>query len=220
MMSGVIGNGLINNRFIRFETDSGTALDPAFITGGSAAFEWISPDGSISTGAIPSPSLDQAGKYVVKCTDWSDVTVLDYAISRIISLSNLHVLTSLTELLCSVNKISVLDVSALTSLVILRCSGNSISILDIAALTVLEVLNCDSNSISSLDVSTLTVLTEFTCTNNGMDETNVDKILADLVIAGANNGLVNIGGTNAAPSAAGDASKTILVGRGWTVITS
>ncbi len=220
MMSGIIGNGIISNRFLRFETDSGTALDPIFVTGGSAAFEWISPDGSISTGATPSPSLDQAGKYVVKCTDWSDVTVLDYSISRIISLSNLHVLTSLTELLCAANKISVLDVSALTSLEKLFCYSNNISELNVVMLASLIELYCYDNNIPSLDVSTLTVLIDFVCLNNGMDETNVDKILADLVIAGVINGIVNIGGTNAAPSVAGDASAAILVGRGWTVTTS
>lgn len=243
MLHGIIGNGLVGGgKVLRFETDSGVSLDPVFTTGGSATFEWISPDGSISTGATPNPALNQTGVYAVKCSDWSDVTRLTCDNDNIITLSNLHILssslnrltcnnnsisvldvstlTSLTNLNCYINSISVLDVSTLTLLMVLNCRTNSISVLEVAALTVLTNLNCRNNSITTLDVAVLTSLTTLSCQNNNMDETNVDKILADLVIASAINGTLDISGTNAAPSAAGDASAAILVGRGWAVTTS
>ncbi len=243
MLYKVIGGGMITPVAIagmQFETDSGTGLDPAFTTG-AATFQWKSPDGSISTGATPTPTLDQIGVYTVTCSDWSDVTELKIQWDELITLENLSfctaltllycygnaltaldvtLLTSLTTLNCYRNSLTVLDVSTFTSLASLSCSQNSLSILDVAALTSLATLYCDTNSISTLEVAALTVLTTFECHDNGMDETNVDKILADLVTAGANNGTLRIDGTNAAPSGAGAASKTTLQGRGWGVTTS
>lgn len=200
MLHKIIGSNNLVTPFLRFTTDSGSFSDPHFLTGGTATFEWISPDGTISTGAIPNPALDQIGMYTVKCSDWSDVTRLDMRDENVTVLENLHVLpTSINQLSCQTNSISVLDISMLTSLRNLYCHSNSISILEVAALTLLLTIWCQ---------------------DNGMDETNVDKILADLVTAGVNNGTANLAGTNAAPSAAGLVNKAILEGRGWTVTVS
>lgn len=220
MLHKIIGSGHIITPFLRFTTDSGVALDPVFSTGGSATFEWISPDGIISTGTTPNPALDQVGVYVVKCSDWSDVIYLDFRTDNVTVLDNLSLLTSLTILHCLDNNLDSLNLSGLNSLVTMTCHENNIIILDIIALTSLAYLNCRNNNISILEVAALTSLVTFYCQDNGMDETNIDKILADLVTAGANNGSLNMGGTNAAPSAAGDANVLILEGRGWTVITS
>ncbi len=198
MMHKIIGNDVITTPFLRFITDSGIAFDPVF-TAATATFEWISPDGSISTGTTPNPTLDQTGVYTVKCSDWSNVTRMDFSNDNIITFDNLSLFTSLDRL---------------------DCLNNNISILDIAALVLLTTLNCRNNIITTLNIVTLTVLTYLNCKSNDMDETNVDNILTGLVIAGANNGTLDISGTNAAPSAAGDANVLILEGRGWGVTTS
>ncbi len=198
MLHKIIGNNVITTPFLRFITDSGIAFDPVF-TAATATFEWISPDGSISTGTTPNPTLDQTGVYTVKCNDWSNVTRMDFSNDNIITFDNLSLFTSLDRL---------------------DCFNNNISILDIAALVLLTTLNCRNNIITTLNIVTLTVLTYLNCKSNDMDETNVDNILTGLVIAGANNGTLDISGTNAAPSAAGDANVLILEGRGWGVTTS
>ncbi len=198
MLHKIIGGGNIVTPFLRFTTDSGANLDPVF-TAATATFEWINPDGSISTGTTPNPALDQTGAYTVKCSDWSNVTALRFQDDHVTILDNLPLCTSLT---------------------MLRCYTNSISILDVSTLTSLTEISCENNTISILDVSALTSLTALYCENNGMNETNVDKILADLVIAGVSSGTCWIHGTNAAPSVAGEASKTTLEGRGWAVTTS
>ena len=198
MLHKIIGNNVITTPFLRFITDSGIAFDPVF-TAATATFEWISPDGSISTGTTPNPTLDQTGVYTVKCSDWSNVTRMDFSNDNIITFDNLSLFTSLDRL---------------------DCFNNNISILDIAALVLLTTLNCRNNIITTLNIVTLTVLTYLNCKSNDMDETNVDNILTGLVIAGANNGTLDISGTNAAPSAAGDANVLILEGRGWGVTTS
>lgn len=200
MLNGIIGNNFVSNRFLRFSTDSGAGLDPTITTVGATS-EWISPDGSISTGATPNPVLDQTGAYVVKCSDWSDVSRIKVDNDHLIILANLHVLTALDRLDCYTNSISVLDVATLVSM---------------------TTLYCQTNNISTLDVSALTALTLIWCQDNNMNQTNVDKILADLVTAGANNGTAKLSGTNAAPSAAGLANKAILEAapRNWTVTVS
>ncbi len=178
MLHKVIGNDVITTPFFRFETDSGANLRPVFTIGGIATFEWISPNGLISTGVAPNPILNQTGVYTVKCSDWSDISEILFQDDNIIRLDNLHLLTALT------------------------------------------LLYCYENKILELDVSVLPALTTLWCYNNGMDEANVDKILAGLVTIGTINGVVWIWGSNAAPSAAGNASVLILEGRGWGVTTS
>lgn len=57
-------------------------------------------------------------------------------------------------------------------------------------------------------------------TSNALSQASVDHILAKFAYASpvAGNATLSLtGGTNAAPSAAGLASKAILVGKGWTV---
>ena len=244
MLRKIINNGIITPAAgLRFETDSGVGLDPVFTTGGTATFQWKSPDDSISTGAVPDPVLDQIGIYNVKCSDWSDVMEFVIQWDNLIVLENLSLCTALTLLNCNGNSLTELDVTALTSLTILRCYRNSITVLDIAALTSLTSLTCSENNLSILDVAALTslailycndnsiptlelaalpLLTTIECHDNNMDEANVDKILADLVIAGANDGTISMDGTNAVPSAAGLASKAILEGtpRNWEVVIS
>lgn len=261
MLRKLINSGILTTPFLRFTTDSGVDLDPV-LTAASATFEWISPDGSVSTGTTPNPTLDQTGAYTIKCSDWSDVTQFDCRTDHISAIGNLHVLSAMTSLRCednslltlnvsgltlltelscrdnslevidistlialnyfyvSDNLLTVLDVSALLSLKELHCHRTTISILDVSALTTLVELRCYTNTIATLNVSALTSLTQLLCYSNGMDQTNVDKILADLVIAGVNNGTCQIHGTNAIPSAAGLTSKGILEGRGWTVTVS
>jgi len=82
-------------------------------------------------------------------------------------------------------------------------------------------MDCYNCNIATLNVAALTLLVRLYCFSNSMDEANVDNVLADLVTAGANNGVLGIGGTNAAPSVPGGTDDVaILVGRGWTVSTS
>ncbi len=197
MLHGIIGNPFVTTPFLRFETDSGSSLDPVFTTSGSASFQWISPDGTISTGATPSAALDQIGAYVVKCSNWSDITRLDIRTDNLIILENLHVFAA---------TITRLD-----------CQNNSLTVLDVSSLTAIKKIYCQGNSIASLDVPLSAVLDTFLCLNNGMSQAAVDNILAGLVATGASNGNADLSGTNAAPSAAGLTNKGLLETAGWTV---
>lgn len=56
--------------------------------------------------------------------------------------------------------------------------------------------------------------------NCGLTQAMVDAALVDTDVSGASNGTLNLGGTNAAPSAVGLAAKANLIARGWTVTTN
>lgn len=82
----------------------------------------------------------------------------------------------------------------------------------------ITALDVTGKSLTVLDIGGLTALVTLTATNNALPEAQVDAILADLDASGVVSGTVDLsGGTNAAPSAAGLASKASLVTKGWTV---
>jgi len=90
---------------------------------------------------------------------------------------------SLTELVCTSNSISVLDVTNITSLTNLSCSINSISILNVSNLTSLISLSCSNNSISVLNVTNLTSLTLLACVNNSISVLNVTNLTSLTLLA-------------------------------------
>lgn len=241
MSRKVIGSQVITTPFLRITTSAGASLDPEFTDGGNAAYEWISPDGSVSTGSTPNPGLDQAGLYTVKCSDWTDVTRFSCAEDTVTGVENLQVVASTLErVYCNGNpgltSINVSGLPVLTHLIAQDCglteicctnsnaitaislNGNVLTGIDVEHMTSLTALNLQDNAIASyFSIALLTSLATFRVYNNGMPQAVVDALLADLVTAGGENGLANLGGTNAAPSAAGLADVAILEGRGWDV---
>ncbi len=263
MFRGILGDGLftVQELGVLFTLTSTALGTPRFDNVGAATFKWISPDGSISTGAVPSPALDQIGDYKIVLSNFSEGH-FSAERSNLTALSNLHLMTGLTRLFCSQNaltvldvselpfltqlflndcNVSVLDVSNMPALQILKCEDNNISVLDVSSASGMEILNCGGNSIAVLDVSGMedleflvcpgndigvlvvdnaSGLEELICTSNSMTETEIDTILASIVASGAEEGDTIMSGNNAAPSAAGEVSKAILIGRGWLVETT
>jgi hypothetical protein len=74
--------------------------------------------------------------------------------------------TALTVLVCSANQLSSLNLSSNTALTYINCANNQLSTLDISNNTALDYLSCYSNDITSLDVSANTVLTSLACSEN------------------------------------------------------
>lgn len=91
------------------------------------------------------------------------------------NLKGIEYFTNLTDLKCSMNRITSLDLSHNTALKTLDCSYNKLSALDISKNTALTYLNCDYNSISSLDVSSNTKLQSLICPDNKLTSINVSK---------------------------------------------
>ncbi len=139
------------------------------------------------------------GDHRVLTSAVSGITTLDVSYKNISDLSGIQDFIALTELYCSGNQISSIDVHSLTNLVYFDCSNNQLTSLDVHTLTNLNDLNCGSNLLTSLDVHTLTNLSDIDCSNNQI--TNLDlHALTALVYIYCNNNLISNLNTNALPN--------------------
>ena len=82
---------------------------------------------------------------------------------------------NVTELDCSKNQLTNIDVSTSTSLWILRCSDNKLTSLDLSGFTALTELYCSYNKLTSLDVSKNTNLTSLGCSDNQLTSLDVSQ---------------------------------------------
>ena len=79
---------------------------------------------------------------------------------------NLEDNESLTELYCSYNQLTTLDVSKNAKLRILQCYNNGMEKLNLGDITYLTVLKCEDNNLTELDVSKNPYLKELVCREN------------------------------------------------------
>ena len=91
------------------------------------------------------------------------------------SLRGIECFIALTELNCTDNQLTSLDVSKNTALTSLKCYNNQLTSLNVSGCTVLTSLDCYSNQLTSLDVSGCTVLTSLYCYSNQLTSLNVSK---------------------------------------------
>ena len=98
---------------------------------------------------------------------------LSYTSTSIKSLEGIKNLTNLTELDCSENQLTSLDVSNCTNLTKLNCSENQLTSLDISGCTSLTELGCNDNPLTSLDISSCINLTELVCHQNFLTSLDV-----------------------------------------------
>ena len=92
------------------------------------------------------------------------VTSMSVQGKGISSLQGVEYFTALTDLSCSSNKLTALDVSRNTALTQLNCEENQLISLDVSSNTALTTLYCYSNPLTSLNVRNATSLTVLWCT--------------------------------------------------------
>ncbi|RCW92518.1 T9SS type A sorting domain-containing protein [Winogradskyella arenosi] len=97
---------------------------------------------------------------------------LDVSSLAITDLTGIEAFINLTELDCSDNTITALDVSTITGLTNLNCKENNISNLNVQ-LTSLVTLDAEDNSLTSLDVSNLATLTTLNTRSNNISNLNL-----------------------------------------------
>jgi hypothetical protein len=110
------------------------------------------------------------------------------------SLTSLNVsgLTALTQLICNANSLTAINVSGLTALTNLTCSGNSLTALDVSGLTALVTLLCNANALTALDVSGLTALANLYCNDNSLTSLNVSGLTALVTLYCNENSLTSL----------------------------
>ena len=95
--------------------------------------------------------------------------------SNISSLIGIEYFTALTNLNCSYNQLTALDVSKNTTLTSLLCDDNQLTALDVSKNTALTRLSCYNNQLTVFDVSKNTALKELFCGGNQLTALDVSK---------------------------------------------
>jgi hypothetical protein len=171
----------------------------------------------------PTGSINEANNNWTIITSYNCVNLisLDCNSNQLISLL-LPNATSLTQLICYANQLATLDVSTNTSLTHLNCSNNPLSIVNLSTLSSLTYLDAeDIPLLTTVDISHNPLLTYINLSIDGLNQSSVDGILGSLVNFGLSNGSVNLAnGTSSPPSVNGYASCSILLSRGWSVVTN
>jgi len=107
---------------------------------------------------------------------------------------------ALTNLSCSNNQLTSLDVTQNTALIYLSCFNNKITQLDISQNTALTIITCYSNLLTSLDLSKNLALTDLLCYSNQITSLDLSQNTALIAIDCKSNNLdiINIeNGNNA-----------------------
>ncbi|MFY0650453.1 MAG: DUF5018 domain-containing protein [Cyclobacteriaceae bacterium] len=103
------------------------------------------------------------------------ITALVLGGQAISDLSGIEAFTSLTDLRCFNNTISLLDLSENTALEYLDCSGNQLTSLIISPESPITYLHCKVNQLTVLDVSSNTMLKDLNCFNNQLTSLDVSN---------------------------------------------
>jgi len=213
-----------------FTVDTTGSIDPAVTaTFLDAEAVWRKPDGSRFTGKTPSSTLfDVTGEYTFVFP--RGMTVFAFSNDLVSGdISGWILPDTLESIYLHLTSLSG-DISGLLlpdSLNYFNVRSTSISG-DISKWTIppsMEFLYCHESSVSygsSGAFANTDLADDFAVTlqDNGLSQTQVDNVLIDLDASGAIDGIVNVSGTNAAPSAAGLAAKTSLEAKDWTVTVS
>ena len=120
-------------------------------------------------------TFDKNGDGKLNETEIAAVTKIDCSKKNISSLKGIEHFTALTELRCSNNRLTTLDVSKNVALERLDCDCNQLTTLDVSNNTALTNLDCDSNQLTALDVSKNTALDVLQCDCNHLTTLDVSR---------------------------------------------
>lgn len=128
---------------------------------------------------ITYPKWDTNGDGILSVEEAAGVTYIcvsgGYDEKPVISMSGLGYFIGLTDLDCSYNKLTALDVSKNPKLKRLICDGNEIDALDVSDNYLLTVLSCGANKLGELNVSQNPAISVLYCNRNQLTELNVSQ---------------------------------------------
>ena len=122
-----------------------------------------------------SNECDTDGNGTLSTAEISNVLSIDVSSKQISSLKGLEFFSALSELDCSNNQLTALDVSGYSALNRLTCSENRLTVLDVSDCPSLQWLWCDLNQLTALDVSSCPNLFLFTCSENQLTTLDVSR---------------------------------------------
>ena len=113
------------------------------------------------------------GDKILDDSEISKITKIEAKGLGIRQLDGIEYFTYLTELDCSGNKLTTLDLRKNTALTVLDCSNNDLTELDISTCTELKSINCISNKLTELDVGNCSYLKSLNCSDNQLIKLDV-----------------------------------------------
>ena len=137
--------------------DAGVTFSESCVVQGNPDYTYV-PDNNFEQ-ALIDLGYDTALDDFVLTANISGVTYLNVSSKSISDLTGIEGFTALTNLNCSYNQLTSLDMSSNTALTEMNCARNDLTSLDVSSNTALTELISHSNQLSSLDVSNNTSLT-------------------------------------------------------------
>ncbi len=132
------------------------------------------PDANFKTYLIGNAAINANGDKEIQLTEATayngDIECEGLKIS---DLTGIEAFVALTELYCSENNLTILDLSKNIALIELACSENSLTSLDLSKNKALLSVDCFENSLSNLDLSHNIALTSLDCSENSLTSLNV-----------------------------------------------
>jgi hypothetical protein len=104
----------------------------------------------------------------IQYSEARSVKVLDISEASISDLTGIEAFTNLTNLKCSMNLFTTLNLSCNTALTELDCSGLYLNALDLTRNTAIKTLICSKDHLFNLDLSKNTSLTNLQCHQNNL----------------------------------------------------
>ena len=135
------------------------------------------PDTNFKAYLVGNTAINTNGDTEIQVSEASAVTGHFNAINcgglNISDFTGIEYFTSLTELYCSNNQITILDLSQNTALIELDCNDNQLISLDVSQSVDLISLECQSNLLECLDISNNPALTEVNFQSNLLEQLNL-----------------------------------------------
>ena len=158
------------------------------------------PDANFKAYLVGNAAINTNGDTEIQVTEANAFNSnIDCPNLSISDLTGVESFTALSQLDCSNNQLTSLDVSSNTALGYLDCDNNQLTSLDLSSNTTLVSLRCYINQLTSLDVSQNTILASLYCGDNQLSSLDVssntnltrlycgDNQLSSLNLANGNN---------------------------------
>ena len=122
-----------------------------FITNANAQNVNI-PDANFKAYLVGNSSINTNGDTEIQTSEATAFTgEINCSNLAIVDLTGIDAFTGLTQLYCTDNQLTAIDISNCTNLLVFRCSKNQLTALDITSNINLTTLYCNGNNLTSLE---------------------------------------------------------------------
>lgn len=151
------------------------------------------PDANFKAALVGNSAINTNGDTAIQVSEAQAFSgQINVSSLGITTLTGIEAFTALTELNCSDNQLTILDVSKDRALTALYCYNNNLTSLNVSGLLYLDYLDCENNSLTSLDVNQNTALTTLFCNNNSLTSLNISQDTALFELDCDNNSLMSL----------------------------